>query len=194
MSLTKRAAVLVLLGALALGGAAGLIYQTKGAERPPARTAAGKAGKGPQPARADPKPRPDEEQLRGTWKLVEGAENGKKGKVEDEDATFTVRGETLRLKITRRSDGTPVDDRFFVFRLDATTTPRLIDLADWQAGFEGAGHVIEGVYSLRGDTLTVCFAFGAFGEGGAKGNRPTALESPEGSNTTVWTLKRQRRP
>ena len=59
------------------------------------------------------------------------------------------------------------------------------DLADWEKGFEG-GRVIEGVYSLDGDTLTLCFPDGSLSEVGERKNRPTALGSKEGSDDCVW--------
>jgi uncharacterized protein (TIGR03067 family) len=139
-------------------------------------------------------PKDDEEQLRGMWKLIEAAENGKKGKIEDadEDAVLTFRGETLHFKMTRRKDATTTEDRFFVFKLYTTTTPKLIDLADWKKGFDDNNDIIEGIYALDGNTLTICFAFGSFGENQAKKNRPTTLISKEGQNTSIWTLTKEK--
>jgi uncharacterized protein (TIGR03067 family) len=175
---------------------AGLIYRAQAAEQPKARRAAEKDGKEkPLAAKKDRKPKPDEERLRGTWKLVGGAEDGKKGKAEDGDldAVITVRGETLHMKVTAREGGTPVTDRFFVFRLDATTTPKSIDLADWQKGLEDNDEVIEGVYSLDDDTFTICLGFGALSEGRENKDRPTRLEPKKGSKTTAWTFKKEKK-
>jgi RNA polymerase sigma factor (sigma-70 family) len=193
--LLSKLKVMVLAVVAALSGAAGLIYQTQAAEPPKAQAATGKADKQEQPAK-NQKPRPDEEQLRGTWKVVKGEENGKTETLADDDprgaVVLTVKGETLHMKVTGEK-GASVTDRFFVIKLDTTTTPKLIDLADWHKGFEGDNNVLEGVYSLDGDALTVCFADGSLGENpvGSEKSRPTTLQSKEGSNTTVWRLKRE---
>ncbi len=144
-------------------------------------------------AKKDQKLKPDTEQLQGAWKVVKAVTNGKKEFDDaDLDATMTVRSETLFVKVTKRGQ-VEKDADFFVFKLDATTTPKLIDLADWEQGFEANDKVIEGVYSLDGDTLMICFRIGAFSEYSEIKNRPPTLESKEGSNTTVWTLKKQKK-
>jgi RNA polymerase sigma factor (sigma-70 family) len=194
MLLSKLKVVMVLVVIAALGGVAGLIHHTPAAEPPKDQAATRSADRPEQPAK-NRKPKPDEEQLRGTWKLVKAEENGKSGTLRDGDlggtAVFAVRGETLHMKVTEDGkNGLPIMDRFFVFRLDTTTTPKLIDLADWHEGFANNSKVLEGVYSLDGNTLTICFADGCFGENSEK-SRPTTLRSKEGSNTTVWWLEKE---
>jgi RNA polymerase sigma factor (sigma-70 family) len=144
--------------------------------------------------RQEAKAKTDRELLQGTWKLVSGAEDGKKGKAEDGDldALITVKGETLHLQVTDRNRGTLLTDRFFVYKLDTTTSPRLIDLADWQKGFGNNSEVIEGVYSLEGDMFTICLGYGALSESRENKDRPTTLEPRQGSKTTAWTLKREK--
>jgi uncharacterized protein (TIGR03067 family) len=136
------------------------------------------------------KPATDEERLQGVWRLEEVAEDGKTAKVKESDweGVVTVRHETLHIKFGQRNKP-PLLDSFFVVKLDATTTPKLIDLADWKEGFE-KGQVIEGVYSLDSDTLKLCWAWGAFGANREK-NRPTTLVTKEGSKTSTWTLKKE---
>ena len=52
---------------------------------------------------------------------------------------------------------------------------------------EGGGMSIKmlGIFKLEGDTLKICLAF--------MGDRPTKLESPDGSLTVLLTLKRTKK-
>lgn len=121
-----------------------------------------------------------------------------KGKVKDEDAilgtwkveTFDVGGgangprpdEVTKLRLTfkdgkvaaDRGDGKPDE---IEYKLDATTTPKSLDLIE-------KSHTMMGIYELDGDTLKICVS-----EGGAKGVRPTEMK-PDGKNVAVITLKR----
>ncbi len=193
MLITKIKTVTILLAAVTLCGAAGLIYQTYAAEPAPVPVQARSAGKPPARNAAFIR---EEERLRGTWKLAEGAWGGKKGNVEEAEASavLTIKGETLHFQFSEPGDGNPSpEDRFFVFKLDPTTTPKLIDLADWQKGFEDNPNIIEGIYALDGDTLTVCFTDGSFSENNRIKSRPTTFQTSEGSNTTVWILRRDKK-
>ncbi len=139
------------------------------------------------------KPRTDEQEMQGTWKVTAAAENGESGKVEGEglEATVTIRQGTLHIKAGEVGKP-PTMDAFFVYKLDATTTPKSIDLADWKKGFE-EGQAIEAIYSLDADSMRICFASGSFGEKSEKKNRPSNLEAKKGSNSVVWILKRQKK-
>jgi uncharacterized protein (TIGR03067 family) len=126
--------------------------------------------------------------LEGTWKVVSIVQGGKEQPVDTLGESMTFKDGRLTVR-GNREDDQPEPQQF---RLDPTCHPPVIDIDDSGKNFKDAADVVEGVYRLDGDTLTVCLNWES-GRGAVKGNRPTALESKEGSPGRLITLKRQKR-
>lgn len=75
-------------------------------------------------------------------------------------------------------------------KLDVSTTPKLMDVAEKEEELKDGTKLLEGLYSVDGETLKWCFAMD--GDQPAKGKRPGALESKAGSGVLLLTLKKVR--
>lgn len=73
-------------------------------------------------------------------------------------------------------------------KLDVSTTPKLMDIADKAEELKDGTKLLEGLYSVEGDTFKFCFQMD--GDQPAKGKRPGALESKAGSGALLLTLKK----
>ena len=73
-------------------------------------------------------------------------------------------------------------------KLDVSTTPKLMDVAEKAEELKDGSKLLEGLYSLDGETFKWCFQMD--GDQVAKGKRPGALESKAGSGTLMLTLKK----
>jgi uncharacterized protein (TIGR03067 family) len=73
-------------------------------------------------------------------------------------------------------------------KLDVTTTPKLMDVADKAEEIKDGTKLLEGLYSVDGETLKFCFQMD--GDQPAKGKRPGTLESKAGSGVLLLTLKK----
>ncbi len=123
--------------------------------------------------------------LQGKWSVVSGVKDGQEIDLVMKLALrFTFKDDVLTVESENNADFT-LQTR--TVRLDAGTTPKLFDISETKT-FDDKDKVIEGVYSLEGDTLKWCFLME--GDQPAKGSRPAALESKEGSNTIMITLKK----
>lgn len=117
----------------------------------------------------------DEDAIQGTWQVTAFDLGGAAG--------GPPPGEITKLKLTfkdgkvaaDRGDGKPDE---IEYKLDATTTPKSLDL------MEAKDRPMLGIYELDGDTLKICVS-----EGGQKGVRPAEMKS-DGKNIAVITLKR----
>lgn len=124
-------------------------------------------------------------ELEGKWKVTSCQKDG-----DDLDAILK-----LGVQFKFKDDALEVtgDDPNFtpqqrVIKIDATTNPKLMDVADKAEEFKKGEKVIEGLYSLEGDTLKWCFIMD--GDQPAKGKRPGALESKAGNGVLLLTLKK----
>lgn len=75
--------------------------------------------------------------------------------------------------------------REFSFALDATKTPKQIDLTPLDGPFKGK--TTPAIYSLEGDTLKICMS------NKETNVRPTEFKSPKDSGLAVFTLKRAKK-
>jgi uncharacterized protein (TIGR03067 family) len=115
--------------------------------------------------------------MQGDWAAEEWTRDGFKLADDDARAMFrTVKDDTYTVHRFRKKAGSGK------FKLDATKTPRQIDF------FPDApkGLVLEGIYKIDGDKLTICYA--------PKGKRPTEFASKEdsGATLTVWLREKKK--
>ena len=90
------------------------------------------------------------------------------------------------LEITGSSPDFTPQKRFI--KLDVSTTPKLLDVAEKEEELKNGTKLVEGLYAIDGETLK--FAIQLDGDGPAKGKRPAALESKADSGTLLFTLKK----
>ena len=125
------------------------------------------------------------EKLQGKWKvvsfLIRGQEVDELVKV---GLIFKFKDDALA--VTGDAEGFPEQKR--LFRLDATTSPKLLDFAETAKAFDEHKEVVEAVYTLDGDTLIFCFNLD--GEQPAKANRPATVESKADSSAALVKLER----
>jgi uncharacterized protein (TIGR03067 family) len=122
--------------------------------------------------------RKDHDRMQGEWAAERFVSNGTALENDDAQAYFrTIKGDTYTVFRFRKKVGSGT------FKLDATKTPKHIDLVPANMP---KGTVIQGIYKLDNDTLTLCYA--------APGKkRPAAFESKEGSGDTLTVWKKEKK-
>ncbi len=128
-------------------------------------------------AKDDPNKK-DQDALQGDWACERYVVNGMA--LDDDNAQSIFRthkddGYTLYLFRKKIGGGT--------FKLDATKTPKQIDLTPEGKGKTG---VVHGIYKLEKDTLTVCF-------GAPDKDRPTTFASKMDSGDTLTVWKKEKK-
>lgn len=119
-------------------------------------------------------PKPDEEAkdraaLQGTWDLEQLEVNGKKATADDL--------KKAAVKIVFADKTVVVGARKATFTLDATKSPRWLDVEDATKGKE------LGIYEIKGDELKICTAK-------TGGDRPKEFTSKATAETTLLVFKR----
>jgi uncharacterized protein (TIGR03067 family) len=113
--------------------------------------------------------------FQGTWKFismeVDGTKTPYKGLtvVLKGDQWTVCEGDRCAAKVT--------------FELNPTKKPQTIDLVDVDVEKK---RLIRGIYSLEGETLTVCY------RNSEKGHRPTEFATKPDSGLVLFVLKRQK--
>ncbi len=124
--------------------------------------------------------------LQGTWKVVSLEKRGESvAEIVKLQLQFTFQDQSLTVTAAAAPGFTPQQR---IVRIGAAATPKLLDLAESDKAFDEHRDVIEGVYSLDGDSLQWCFNLD--GDRPAKANRPAALESKADSNAVLLKLER----
>jgi uncharacterized protein (TIGR03067 family) len=123
--------------------------------------------------------------LEGKWEVTACQKDGeeldivlKLGiKLEFQDTNLEVTG----------SDPNFTPQKRFI-KLDVSTNPKLMDVAEKAEELKDGTKLLEGLYSIDGETLKWCFQMD--GDQPAKGKRPGTLESKAGSGVLLLTLKK----
>jgi RNA polymerase sigma-70 factor (ECF subfamily) len=140
----------------------------------------------PDVKRAKGQPRTDRERLQGSWRIVSTSEGGKVLKEGDERlGDWTFKDTTVRIRSQPRSRKEGTTTEFFRFRVDETTTPRRLDLVEWDSDFDDPDAVGWAIYSFEGDTLKICYSCPA----GA--DRPTEFRTRKGADMVLVVLKKE---
>jgi uncharacterized protein (TIGR03067 family) len=118
--------------------------------------------------------------LQGDWKLVAGEVNGEKMDLEG-GGQLTITGKFFIQRMRRPSPTTAWTEEYgYRYTIDPGREPKQLDLKD------ESGQRSRGIYSVKGDTLEVCF-----GEPGAE--RPTRFSTKKrekGAGSTLSIYKR----
>jgi uncharacterized protein (TIGR03067 family) len=123
--------------------------------------------------------------LQGRWKVVSLLNRGQEvEQLSKLGLVFNFKDDAL--SVTADSAGFTPQNR--LFKLDANTTPKLLDFAETAEAFKEHKQVYEGVYAIDGDSLQWCFNLD--GDQPAKANRPSAVESKADSSTILIKLER----
>lgn len=130
------------------------------------------------PAAKDPPKK--EATIVGQWVGEKAVAGGKELPVPDGGIVFTFAADGV-LSVTEQGPGKPDTGSY---KVDPKKNPPEIDLIPPSTKKEP---VMQGIYKLDGDTLTLCFRHGPPGT-----ERPNEFESPAGSDVIVMTLKRKK--
>jgi RNA polymerase sigma factor (sigma-70 family) len=149
----------VLLGViLVLAGGGFLVWQVA-AQPPEPQTPAAK----------------DREALQGTWKVVDAQVNGQAINAQEQEM---IKGKPFVFAGNKLTAKGPAE-----FRLDATKSPREIDIVPAEGPETEKGQTFRGIYDLKGDDLRIAFQ-------SPNQARPKAFDE---AGVMVLTLKRQKK-
>jgi uncharacterized protein (TIGR03067 family) len=127
--------------------------------------------------------RKEKEELVGTWRFVSMRADGHEAPaLAIEEFRFTFTAESITQTKTQKSPGTTGE-----YKLDPSKSPKWIDIPGDTGSEKG---VILGLYTLDGDTLTVCFLTTGRDRPNGEQRRPKKLDG--GAGHMLITLKRQK--
>lgn len=171
------AVVLLATGLIALGGGL-LTYQSVAAQQNKTEEPANKSKRDDTDAPKADATKIDKQRLQGIWKIVSMESDGTKisqndlAAVPSEQTRIRIDGDKWISKATGKEETSS-------FRLDATKTPRTIDIKASDGKFEQLA-----IYQLEGDDLKICYC------GVEKQERPTQFAAKRGSPTMLYVYKR----
>ncbi len=134
----------------------------------------------------------DDDALKAGLKALEGKWEVTSCQKDGEDQADVVKiGIKLEFKddnmeITGSDPNFTPQKRFI--KLDVTTTPKLMDVGEKAEELKDGTKLLEGLYSVEGETFKFCFQMD--GDQPAKGKRPGSLESKAGSGVLLLTFKK----
>jgi uncharacterized protein (TIGR03067 family) len=111
-----------------------------------------------------------------TWLTTLTDELGPHQDKEAQEWTFEFKGDKATSRKSQGSAGRPM-----AYTLDPSKTPKAIDLND-------DGLVIEGIYKMDGDDLTLCLVTGS--RNGKTAPRPPEFKADNEKKYSVFVLKR----
>ncbi len=117
----------------------------------------------------------DQKDIQGTWKIEKGVKGGEDMPAEEKDKI------TLEFKDSKVIVHGGGGDKPAELTLDATAKPKTINITPPNDKKE-----IHGIYELKGDSLTICFAR----EGG---ERPKEFKSEQGTQVMLIVLMREKK-
>lgn len=120
--------------------------------------------------------------LAGHWDYIKG--QSKEGTLDiaaEKPHVLTINGAKWEV---RPKDGEEVKERAVIVGFDPTTNPKIMDLKTVPRDPNREGALIECIYKIDGDTLTVAMHIGR------DKKRPADFDEPKDSEVIVWTLKR----
>ena len=122
-------------------------------------------------------PEDDAQKLQGTWVMVRGETDGQALPPE------TVKSARLVIEGNRHTVTVGNDKMVGTHHLDSTTKPKSIDTRDTEGPFKGM--TLHGIYRLRGDEFTVCFA-------GPDKRRPKKFTTEASEAVLLHTWKKEK--
>jgi uncharacterized protein (TIGR03067 family) len=120
------------------------------------------------------------EKLNGAWTTASIEYNGKQHEELAKQLRFVFKGDTATVE---GSAAVRKEYAKLTFKLDPSTTPKLLDLTVLAGVQKDA--VMEGIYEMKDDELKICLK--VLGK-----ERPTEFASPAGASIALLVLKREK--
>lgn len=116
----------------------------------------------------------DKQAIQGTWHVAKALRDGKEVPPEGDMPDLVFKGDRV-VAIVNGKEEDPA-----AYTLDATKTPRQIDITPQEGGDKGK--TLKGIYELDGDKLKLCIA--------GEGDRPTNFQGAEDSVCYILDRKK----
>jgi uncharacterized protein (TIGR03067 family) len=160
------------------------------APAPPAKDGAANAPAPPPAVPAPPAPKDeaagaakDQDQLQGTWQVVEFVQDGFTTPAEAaQEIKMTFKGDRMSLVGPEGKGGISIGKREFSYKLDPAQKPKILEVSPLDGPFKGK--MAPAIYELNGDELKICMP-----NADVK-TPPAELKSTKGSKVGLFVLKR----